>query len=220
MRALTIALVLSIGLVSIGLAGGVPPTNRGPAVSAKCQRIFDGRTWAGLGVRPPRTGRSWTAPCAASGRRAVSVHQGRLRQLPADRDVEDGPVNKDHLGILFWGPRPARGLARLHQEYAGPASAWAMWDYFENMALEREVLDTRARATTRRGTRPRSSPTSTTAHPSRRGRRSRDFATPTRMRRGLSRGPIGMQRHGAGGSEYKDIFVEADPVEKRLYTVK
>jgi len=36
----------------------------------------------------------------------------------------------------------------------------------------------------------------------------------------LSKGPIGMQRHGGGGSEYRDIFVEADPTEQRLYTVK
>jgi hypothetical protein len=36
----------------------------------------------------------------------------------------------------------------------------------------------------------------------------------------LTRGPIGMQRHGSGGSEYKDIFIEANPVEDKLYTVK
>jgi hypothetical protein len=27
-------------------------------------------------------------------------------------------------------------------------------------------------------------------------------------------------RHGGGGSEYKDIWVEADPVEDKLLTVK
>lgn len=36
----------------------------------------------------------------------------------------------------------------------------------------------------------------------------------------LSKGPIGMQKHGSGGSEYRDIFVEVDPTEDRLYTVK
>jgi len=29
-----------------------------------------------------------------------------------------------------------------------------------------------------------------------------------------------MQKHGAGGSEYRDIFLEADPTEDTLYTVK
>jgi hypothetical protein len=29
-----------------------------------------------------------------------------------------------------------------------------------------------------------------------------------------------MQKHGAGGSEYRDIFLEADPMEDKLYTAK
>jgi hypothetical protein len=37
--------------------------------------------------------------------------------------------------------------------------------------------------------------------------------------RRLTAGPLAMQRHGGGGSEYKDIFVERDPTEDRLLTV-
>jgi hypothetical protein len=33
-------------------------------------------------------------------------------------------------------------------------------------------------------------------------------------------GPIGMFRHGGGASEYKDIYVEANPKEDTLITVK
>src|SRR5204863_8506594 len=33
-------------------------------------------------------------------------------------------------------------------------------------------------------------------------------------------GPIGMFRHGAGASEYKDIYVDANPRDDRLLTVK
>ena len=33
-------------------------------------------------------------------------------------------------------------------------------------------------------------------------------------------GPIGMFRHGGGTSEYKDIFVEADPKDDKLITVR
>ena len=33
-------------------------------------------------------------------------------------------------------------------------------------------------------------------------------------------GPIGMFRHGGGVSEYKDIYVEANPKEDKLLTVK
>jgi hypothetical protein len=29
-----------------------------------------------------------------------------------------------------------------------------------------------------------------------------------------------MWKHGGGGSEYREIFGEADPAENRLYTVK
>ncbi len=32
-------------------------------------------------------------------------------------------------------------------------------------------------------------------------------------------GPIGLFRHGGGASEYKDIFLEANPKEDRLLTV-
>jgi hypothetical protein len=33
-------------------------------------------------------------------------------------------------------------------------------------------------------------------------------------------GPIGMFRHGRGASEYKDIYVEVDPKEDKLITVR
>ena len=33
-------------------------------------------------------------------------------------------------------------------------------------------------------------------------------------------GPIGMFRHGGGASEYKEIYLEADPKEDKLITVK
>jgi hypothetical protein len=33
-------------------------------------------------------------------------------------------------------------------------------------------------------------------------------------------GPIGMFRHGGGASEYKDIYIDANPKEDRLITVK
>ncbi len=33
-------------------------------------------------------------------------------------------------------------------------------------------------------------------------------------------GPIGMFRHGSGASEYKDIYLEVDPKDDKLLTVK
>ena len=36
----------------------------------------------------------------------------------------------------------------------------------------------------------------------------------------IIRGPLAMMKHGRGGSHYKDIFVEDEPTEDVLYTVK
>jgi hypothetical protein len=33
-------------------------------------------------------------------------------------------------------------------------------------------------------------------------------------------GPVAMMRHGGGTSEYKSIYIEANPTEDKLYTVK
>ena len=218
MRALTIAHVLSIGLVSIGLAGGVHPQTADPPCP-KCQRIFDGRTWQGWEYDP----QDWSIVDGAmrgfgTGARSAftKADYGSFRLIVTSRMA---PVNKDHLGILFWGPRPAEGSLAYTRNLQVQPPHGAMWDYFENKALEREVLTPGSRDYEAWNTTEiLADLTTATLRVAVDGREIIRYTDKDAKR--LSRGPIGMQRHGAGGSEYKDIFVEADPVEKRLYTVK
>jgi len=213
MRAIAVALILSAGF--LGRAGeqiAAPPCPR-------CQQIFDGRTWDGWEHDP----QNWTIVDGAmrgfgSGARSAftKTDYGSFRLIVTSRMA---PVNKDHLGVLFWGPRPAdEGLAYGRNLQVQPPHG-AMWDYFENKALERDVLipgsrdfeswnTTEILANLERGT----------LRVAVDGKEIVRYTDKDPKR--LSRGPIGMQRHGAGGSEYKDIFVEADPKENTLYTVK
>jgi 3-keto-disaccharide hydrolase len=188
------------------------------AACPKCVRIFDGKTWDGWEHDPV----NWSILDGAMrafgpGSRSAftKADYGDFRLIVTSRM---SPVNNDHLGVLFWGPRPEPGSVAYTKNIQVQPPHGAMWDYYENKALQREVI----------------------------GPFSRDFeswkvmeiladfetgslrvavdgveisrykdANPSR----LSKGPIAMQKHGAGGSEYKDIFVEANPTEDRLYTV-
>ena len=185
----------------------------------KCVRIFDGQTWAGWEHDPA----NWTIVDGAmrgfgQGARSAftQTDYGSFRLIVTSRMA---PVNKDHLGVLFWGPRPEPGsLAFTRNIQVQPPHA-AMWDYFENKALEREmlmpgsrdyeawntteILANLAKGTLRVAVDGREIMRYTDKDPSR-----------------LVKGPIGMQKHGGGGSEYKDIFIEADPAEDTLHTVK
>jgi hypothetical protein len=129
------------------------------------------------------------------------------------------PVNKDHLGILFWGPRPAGGSLAYAANLQVQPPHGAMWDYFENKALEREVVTPGSRDFESWNTIEILANLETgTLRVAVDGQEIVRYTDKDPKR--LSRGPIGMQRHGAGGSEYKDIFIEADPAENKLYTVK
>lgn len=217
MRALVIALVSSIG-VSIALVGGARPQTTDPPCP-KCQRIFDGRTWQGWEYDP----QNWTIVDGAMrgfgpGARSAftKADYGSFRLIVTSRMA---PVNKDHLGVLFWGPRPADGSIAYARNLQVQPPHGAMWDYFENKALEREVLTPGSRDFEAWNTTEiLADLTTATLRVAVDGREIIRYTDKDPKR--LSRGPIAMQRHGAGGSEYKDIFVEADPAENKLYTVK
>jgi hypothetical protein len=222
-------IVSSIVLASLGIglqaAFMHQPAASRPAVERleerpcpKCLRIFDGQTWAGWEHDPA----NWTIADGAMrgfgpGARSAftQADYGNFRLIVTSRMA---PVNKDHLGVLFWGPRPEAGsLAFTRNIQVQPPHA-AMWDYFENKALEREMLmpgyrDYEAWNTTEilanlgKGT----------LRVAVDGREIMRYTDKDPAR--LTKGPIGMQKHGGGGSEYKDIFVEADPADDILYTV-
>jgi hypothetical protein len=107
------------------------------------------------------------------------------------------PVNNDHLGVLFWGPRPAEGSVDLpHETVAAGSRDFESWNVTEILASVKT-------GTLRLAVDGREIVRYTDKDPAR-----------------LSKGPIGMRKHGGGGSEYRDIFLEVDPTEDRLYTVK
>jgi hypothetical protein len=195
----------------VGQFGAVP--------CPKCQRVFDGQTWDGW----EHDAANWTIVNGAmrgfgAGARAAftKTDYGSFRLIVTSRMA---PVNQDHLGILFWGPRPEPGSLGFTRNLQVQPPHGAMWDYFENVALQREVLVPGSRDFESWNT------TEILANLATGSLRvavdSREIVhyTDTNPSR-LTKGPIGMQKHGGGGSEYKDIFIEADPTGDRLYTVK
>lgn len=235
MRGRFIGLAIVFALAATPLLHGLQPSNRtanesAPHISAagladgeppcpKCQRIFDGRTWDGW----EHDTTNWTIVDGAmrgfgKGARAAftKADYGSFRLIVTSRMA---PVNQDHLGVLFWGPRPEPDSLAFTRSLQVQPPHGAMWDYFENVALQREVLTPGSRdyeswntmemlANLKDGS----------VRVAVDGREIVGYTDKDPAR--LTKGPIGMQKHGSGGSEYKDIFVEPDPTEDRLYTVK
>jgi hypothetical protein len=202
-----------------------PPTVSAPVVlpaadkvCPKCRRIFDGQSWDGWEHDPA----NWSIVAGAmrgfgKGARSAftKTDQGDFRVIFTSRMA---PVNKDHLGVLFWGPRPEPGSFKQDKTIQVQPPHGAMWDYIENHNLPHEKLAPGSRdfeswhvtevlAHLQTGT------VRVAVDGVEIGRyQDKDPAR-------LHAGPVGMQKHGNGGSEYKDIFLEADPTEDRLTTV-
>jgi hypothetical protein len=140
------------------------------------------------------------------------------------------PVNGDHLGVLFWGDRP-KDPSRPKIDNAGwiqfmPPHG-AMWDYHppkhHNLSHETiaagsrdfmnwhrtELLCDLEKGTLRAAVDGVEIVRYTHPHASER----------TDPEKRILSGPIGMFRHGAGASEYKEIYVEVNPKEDKLLTV-
>jgi hypothetical protein len=189
------------------------------AACPACRRIFDGKTWDGWEHDPENWSITPEGAMRGFGKGARSAFtktdHGNFRLIFTSRMA---PKNKDHLGVLFWGPRPETGSLKQDKTLQVQPPHGAMWDYIENHDLPHEKV----------------------------APGSRDFESwhvtevlghlqtgiirvavdgveigryqdkdPAR----LQRGPIGMQKHGGGGSEYKDIFLEVDPTADLLTTV-
>jgi len=141
------------------------------------------------------------------------------------------PVNRDHLGVLFWGDRP-QDPSKPKIDNAGwiqfmPPHG-AMWDYHPPMHhnLPHETLAQGSRdftqwhvtemlcnidkGTMRAAVNGVEISRYTHAFP-------REHSDPEKR---IVPGPIGMFRHGGGASEYKDIYIEANPKEDKLITVR
>jgi hypothetical protein len=196
-----------------------------------CARIFDGKTFAGWEADPS----TWSI---ADGAMRGVGGSSRLAYTKADYGsfrliftARMNPVNGDHLGVLFWGDRPADSM-RPKIDNAGwiqfmPPHG-AMWDYHppKHHNLPHETLAKGSRDFTRWSTTELLCDLKKgTMRAAVDGVEIARYAHPNPGERNdperrIVPGPIGMFRHGAGASEYKDIHVEADPKEDRLLTVR
>jgi len=222
-----------------GSAGGAwaqAPANaaagaaREASLYPNCERIFDGKSFDGW-VADPST---WSIVdgamrgVAGSSRLAYTKRDfGSFRLIFTARM---NPINGDHLGVLFWGDRPT-DAAKPKIDNAGwiqfmPPHG-AMWDYHppqhhnlphETVAKGPREFDawhtTELLCNLEKGTM-RAAVDGVEIvryeHP--------HAAERTDPQTRIVAGPVGMFRHGGGASEYKDIYLEAEPKEDRLITV-
>ncbi len=211
-------------------SGSTPPAVEPNAPCPRCVRIFNGKDFTGWEAAPS----TWTIVGGAmrgsggSSRAAYTKDDyGNVRLIVTSRMA---PQNGDHLGILFWGDRPAdpmkpkidnAGWVQWMPPFGG------MWSYHPPMHHglrgmkvgnnpvpgtqwhTSEILLNLDKGTLRAAVNGVEITRYTHEWPTER-------VDPTKR---IIKGPIGMMRHGGGGSEYKDVFVEVDP-EDKLVTVK
>ena len=206
-----------------------PATPDGPYPG--CAKVFDGKTFKGWEADPS----TWSI---ADGAMRGVGGSSRLAYTTADYGsfrliftARMKPVNGDHLGILFWGDRP-KDPAKPKIDNAGWLQFMppfgGMWDYHppKHKDLPHETVakaprDSATRSTTEllcdidKGT-VRAAVDGVEVvrytHP--------HAAERTDPEKRIVPGPIGMFRHGGGASEYKDIYLEANPKQDKLLTVK
>jgi hypothetical protein len=198
---------------------------------AGCVEIFDGKTFDGWEADPS----TWSITNGAmrgvggSSRCAYTkADYGSFRLIFTSRM---DPVHGDHLGVLFWGNHPTNsvkpqidnaGWLQFMPPFGG------MWNYHppkdkdllhEHLAAgpndsgnwhTTEMLCNLEKGTLRAAVDGVEIVRYTHPNPSER----------TDPLTRIIPGPIGMMRHGGGVSEYKDIYVEANPKEDKLITVK
>ena len=211
------------------LAGAAPAAEPGPYPG--CVKIFNGENFEGW-VADPST---WSIVEGAM--RGVGG-TSRLAYTKADHGSfrliftsRMNPVNKDHLGVLFWGDRPGDpGKPKIDNagwlQFMPPHGA--MWDYHppQHRNLPHETLAEGPRDfTTWHVTEMLCNLDKGTLRAAVDGveivRYTHPFPTERKdPEKRIIAGPIGMFRHGGGASEYKDIYLEAEPKEDKLVTVK
>jgi hypothetical protein len=208
-----------------------PDVARQPSKYPGCVSIFNGETFDGWEADPS----TWKI---VNGAMRGEGGTSRLAYTKADYGsfrlvftARMNPVNRDHLGVLFWGDRPL-DPSRPKIDNAGwlqfmPPHG-AMWDYHppKHHNLPHEMLVAGSRDFTQwsttellcdleKGTVRAAVDGIEIAryrHPYCRERKDPE--------KRIVAGPLGMFRHGGGASEYKDIYVEEKPQSDKLLTVR
>ncbi len=210
-----------------------PTSNAQPSLYPGCVKIFNGENFDGWEADPL----TWSITNGAM-RGVPGIGTSRLAYTKADYGsfrliftARMNPVNDDHLGVLFWGDRP-KDPAQPKIDNAG----WIQfmppfggtWDYHppqhRYLPVQRvaegskdstkwcttEILCNLEKGTMRAAVDGIELARYTHPTPSER-------QDPEKR---IIAGPIGLFRHAGGASEYKDIYLEANPKEDRLITVR
>ena len=210
--------------------GAIPQASTSEASPyAGCVRIFDGKTFDGWEADPSTWNIVDGAMRGVGGTSRLAYTKADYGSFRLIFTSRMNPVNGDHLGVLFWGDRP-QDSAKPKIDNAGwiqymPPHG-AMWDYHppKHHNLLHETLAQGSRDFTQwhvtellcnieKGTMRAAVDgveISRYSHP-----------WPTERldpEKRIIPGPIGMFRHGGGTSEYKDIYLQADPHDERLLT--
>ena len=142
------------------------------------------------------------------------------------------PANGDHLGVLFWGDRPTDASKPKHRQRrlaAIPLPPFGgMWNHHPARAHHDPLVETTGRL---REIAAKWSTTEMLRNLEKGTLRAAvdgvEIVRYTHPKAGCSDpetrivpGPVGMFRHGKGASEYKDIYLEANPKDDKLLTVR
>jgi Domain of Unknown Function (DUF1080) len=210
---------------------GRPSTPSPVAPCPKCVKIFNGVNFDGWEAAPSTwsiVGGAMRGSGGSSRAAYTKADYGNVRLIVTSRMA---PVNGDHLGILFWGDRPEDPI-NPKIENAGWVQ-WmppfgGMWSYHPPMhhSLQAmKIADANVDSTQWHTTELLLNLDKGTLRAAVNGVETSRYSYPWPAERvdptkRIINGPLAMMRHGGGGSEYKDIWVEADPTEDKLYTVK
>jgi hypothetical protein len=196
-----------------------------------CVKIFNGKDFAGWEADPSTWSIVDEAMRGVGGSSRLAYTKADYGSFRLIFTARMNPVNRDHLGILFWGDRP-KDPSKPKIDNAGwiqfmPPHG-AMWDYHppkhRNLPHETlaegsrdftkwcttELLCNLEKGTVRAAVDGVEIVRYTHPYPGER----------TDPEKRIIPGPIGMFRHGSGASEYKAIYVEQNPIEDRLLTVR
>ena len=185
--------------------------------------LFDGRSLDGWEYNPEvwKIAEGAMRGSGQYGQIFTRADYGSFRLIVTSRVVTpETNTGNGHLGILFWGERPAPGTWGTANALQVQPPHGAMWDYLTNRAVTPE------RVVPRQALQYHDWHTAEVLANLKTGavRMAVDgveiirytHPDPTLLRAG----PIGMQLHQATAvMEYKDIRVESDPREDRLITV-
>ncbi len=211
-------------------ASAAPVVQQAPAY-AGCAKIFDGKTFAGWEADPSTWSIVDGAMHGVGGTSRLAYTKTDYGSFRLIFTARMNPVNRDHLGILFWGNHPTNSTQPMIDnagwlQFMPPFGG--MWNYHppQHKNLPHETLtpgpkDSAQWSTTEilcnleKGTM-RAAVDGVEivryTHP--------EASERTNPEQRIIPGPIGMFRHAGGASEYKDIYVEANPKEDKLITLK